>query len=343
MKMLKIEIVLLTNNTIIPFQNLQRDYNLDFIELNKLFATASLAEHGLGFLINLYEGDNTPNLSKLQLKKQLIFDTGGMNQTFLHNLDIRGYTIYDTDTIILSHWHYDHTGGLYKILERIDTPVSIVCHEDALCERFFNRSKDLNSNDLINKNRSEVIPLLNSSKIVNQESIDLDRSKKIGGNILMSKTLEKVFEINSFKIMVSGEIPRIHEEETFMNFLINRNNILRVDDILDDKCLIIELKDSIVLLNGCCHSGIMNTLDYVKNITNKPISHIIGGFHMANCSEKRKKSTLDYLCNCQNEDLLLFPIHCSGDRFITDINDMKNPTIRAFNVSVGSVFNFFYI
>jgi hypothetical protein len=52
--MIRVEIILLTNNIVLPFQRLKQDYQLDFIELNKLFASQSLAEHGLGFLINIY-------------------------------------------------------------------------------------------------------------------------------------------------------------------------------------------------------------------------------------------------------------------------------------------------
>jgi len=336
--MLKIEILLLTNNVILPFQNLKRDYNLDFVELNKLFATKSLAEHGLGFLINVYKGDDLD--SNLKLIKQIVFDTGGPNQTFLHNLDVRGYPIYDTDIIVLSHWHYDHSGGLYSILERIDKPVSILCHESATSERFFNRSLVLDPKTLVNKKRSEIIEYLNSSHIVNQLPVDLKRIQQYGGEFVMQKNLEIIFTTENLKMMVSGEIPRTHKEEEFSNFLINQDGVLKSDEILDDKCLIIELENSTILLNGCCHSGIMNTLDYLKERIDKPISHIIGGFHMANSTQERINSTLTYLRDFQEENLTLFPIHCSGENFIKYINTMNFSNVKAFNASVGTLFNF---
>lgn len=62
--MIQIEIILLTNNIVLPFQKLKQDYQLGFIELNKLFATHSLAEHGLGFLINVYEVQDSDNFIK---------------------------------------------------------------------------------------------------------------------------------------------------------------------------------------------------------------------------------------------------------------------------------------
>jgi len=337
--MFKIEILLLTNNVIFPFQNLKRDYNLDFIELNKLFATKSLAEHGLGFLINIYERDELS--SDFHLIKKIIFDTGGTNQTFLHNLDVRGYPIYNTDFIILSHWHYDHSGGLYGILERIEKPVSILCHESATYERFFIRSVEINPKTLVNKKRSEIVELLNSAKIVNQLPIDIKRIEESGGKLVKHKTPETVFARDQAKIWASGEIARTHKEEVFSNFLINKDGVLTIDEILDDKCLIIELGNSTILLNGCCHSGIMNTLDYVKKNSNKPISHIIGGFHMANSTQERIDATLDFLSNYQKEKVLLFPIHCSGEIFIKNINAKNFPNISAFNASIGTIFNFF--
>jgi len=87
--------------------------------------------------------------------------------------------------------------------------------------------------------------------------------------------------------------------------------------------------------------GIINTLNYVKTLSNKPISHIIGGFHMVNASNERIKRTIEYFNEVQIENLDLFPIHCSGQKFIDAIEKAKIPGIRAFNISVGTIFNFF--
>jgi 7,8-dihydropterin-6-yl-methyl-4-(beta-D-ribofuranosyl)aminobenzene 5'-phosphate synthase len=337
--MSKLEIFLLANNVIYPFQNLKRDFDLEFIELNKLFATKSLAEHGLGFLLNIYE-NTSDHPSNSKLVKQIIFDTGGPNQTFLHNLDVRGYPIYDADIIVLSHWHYDHSGALYNILERIDKKILIFCHENARHERIFIRSSELVPDELLNKERSEIAKFLNSSKVVNQLPLDEYRIQELDGELVMHDKLKTIFTMGELKMMVSGEIERTHHEEEFSNFLINKNGILKADEILDDKCLIIELESSIILINGCCHSGIMNTLDYVKKISTKPISHIIGGFHMANSNQERIRATLDYLSTFQKEKLTLFPIHCSGDKIIGSINKRNIPNLRAFNASVGTTFNF---
>jgi len=340
--MIRVEINLLTNNIVLPFQNLRESHFLDFIELNKLFASKSLAEHGLGFLINVYDGIDSDKLNNDNLIKKIVFDTGGTNLTYLHNLDIRGYPLYDVDYILLSHWHYDHTGGLFKILERIDNKVPIICHESAKFERFFKRVRNLKNEDLVGKKRIDLLPLLSSLKIVNQEPINVNQVKNLKGEIHFTKKPYEILNTEGLKIVASGEIPRKHMEEDFNNFFLLQAGTVKVDKILDDKCLILEFEDNIVLLNGCCHSGLMNTLDYIKHYSDKPISHIIGGFHLASASDKRIKITLEYLnsLNMFNDTLYLFPIHCSGERFIEMANTTSYSRIKVFNPSVGTTFHF---
>ena len=85
----------------------------------------------------------------------------------------------------------------------------------------------------------------------------------------------------------------------------------------------------------------MNTIDYVKSRTNKEITHIIGGFHMENASLERIKSTIRYLKIFQDnyKPLYLFPIHCTGERFVEQVNKSRMLNTKAFNCSVGTVFN----
>ena len=336
--MIKTEISLLTNNYIIPFQNFHKKQQIKFIEFNKLFATQSIAEHGLGFLIIIYEIDSDGE--KVIFKT--IFDTGSINLSFIHNLNVRGYQLYDINSIILSHWHYDHTGGLYQILQEIENKVPIICHESAQFERFFRRTDEIEFGDLIGKTRRDILPMVSSSKIVNQEPIDRKKIKDLEGKIVFSKKEYELFNLNNIKIIISGEIPRKYDIEDFNSFYLLQDDIIINDKILDDKCLILEYEDNVVLLTGCCHSGIMNTLDYIQSITDKPISHIIGGFHMANASDIRIKKTIEYLKSFQKYEkpLFLFPLHCSGQKFLFELIKANSPNLKAFNASVGTVFNF---
>ncbi|MHA1148959.1 MAG: MBL fold metallo-hydrolase [Promethearchaeota archaeon] len=337
--MIKIEILLLTNNCVVPFQNI----GLEGVYLNKLFATQSLAEHGLGFLITISEVDEKEdNPWETDIIQKIVFDVGGSNKTYLHNLNVRGYSLYDVNSVALSHWHYDHTGAIYEVLEEIEEKVPIICHQDAEYERFFKRSRGISNSDLQGKKREEIVPLLNEMKMVNQPPIDKEKIEKLNGNLIYSKVPYLLFELGENKIILSGEIPRNHPEEDFKDFFSLQGEFLQEDKILDDKCMIIELENNVILLNGCCHSGIMNTLDYVKNLTKKPISHIIGGFHMASATDKRVKNTIQYLKNFQeySDTLYLFPIHCTGEYFLREVQVLKDSKLKAYDLSVGTIFNF---
>jgi len=339
--MLKTEIIILSNNIVLPFQNLRKTHGLNFIDLNKLFVTRFLSEHGLGFLIKIYEFDENNINSPPKLIAKFIFDTGSTNLTFLHNLDIRGEVLYDLNGIVLSHWHYDHTGAFYEILERVGEHIPVYYHDDAIFERFFRRSGDVLDSDLLDKTREDILPLLKNSRLINQEPIDLMKVENLNGKVKSIKTTTKIFDTSQLKVHVSGEITRYHEIEDFSNFYSLQDGIIKTDKIMDDKCMIFEYDDTAVILNGCCHSGIMNTIDHVKKVINKPISHIIGGFHMASASKDRIKTTIDYINGFQEyeDPLYLFPIHCSGEKFMETLKITANRRrIQAYNVSVGTTF-----
>ncbi|GAH15810.1 unnamed protein product, partial [marine sediment metagenome] len=177
--------------------------------------------------------------------------------------------------------------------------------------------RNLKNEDLEGKKRTDLLPLLSSLKIVNQEPINIDLVKSLNGEIHFTKDSYEIFNSEGLKIIASGEIPRNHIEEDFNNFFSLQEDTLKIDKILDDKCLILEFDENIVLLNGCCHSGLMNTLDYTKTISNKPVSHIIGGIHMAGASDQRILNTLDYLKKIDKyrNEVFVFPMHCSGEKF----------------------------
>jgi len=336
--LIRTEIILLANNFVAPFQN----FGLNFVELNKLIATRSVAEHGLGFMINLYDIKDSNDELDRELIKKIIFDTGSLNKTFIHNINARAYRLYDIDIILISHWHYDHIGGLCQMLEQIEKGVPVICHDSAKFERFFRRSLDVKNSDLEGKKREEILSLLLTSKIVNHEPIDLKHMDELNANIIFTKEPHEVFNNGGFKITLSGEIPRIHPEEDFNNFFSLQDSVIKTDKVLDDKCLIFEYPEYMVLILGCCHSGIMNTIDHVKSITKKPISHLIGGFHMANATDQRIKKTIDYLRSFQDYDkpLYLFPLHCSGNKFLFELKRKNYSNLKAYNASVGAIFKF---
>ena len=342
---MKLNISILSNNSVIPFQNKVKLDKSSSFSLNKLFTTKSLAEHGLAYLLTLYDYSEKKEPWNQKSLYKLVFDLGGQNGTFLHNIDVRGIPLYDIDEIALSHWHYDHMGALEKTLKRIEKEIPIYTHPSSRFERYFKRSTEIKNEYLKNKTRKEIVPYLNDSKLVSQPPIDLSQLEKLNAKVHFSKTMINLFEDNEIKIYLSGEIPRVHKIEDFSSYFSLQGDFIKEDNILDDKCLIIEFKEHIIIVNGCCHSGLMNTIDYVKkSVSQKRISHIIGGFHMANVSDLRLEKTIEYLENLERvkdgQDLYLFPIHCTGEKFIQMIRKRGKKNLKAYNISVGTVISF---
>ena len=80
----------------------------------------------------------------------------------------------------------------------------------------------------------------------------------------------------------------------------------------------------------------------IKTISKKPVSHIIGGIHLAGATDQRILSTLNYLDKTEKHvnKLFVFPIHCSGEKFRKLAKDYESAGIHCYDVSVGTIFNF---
>ena len=112
-------------------------------------------------------------------------------------------------------------------------------------------------------------------------------------------------------VFVTGEIPRANTyEDTGGAFFLDAAGT-QPDPLMDDQALVIDLGRSVVLLLGCAHSGVVNTLNHVQHLTNgKPVSAVIGGLHLGSASDERIQQTIARLRNTQLE--MLAPAHCTG-------------------------------
>ena len=112
-------------------------------------------------------------------------------------------------------------------------------------------------------------------------------------------------------VFATGEIPRATAyEDTGGAFFLDAEGTRR-DPLMDDQALVIDLGRSVILLLGCAHSGVVNTLDHVQRLTNgKPVSALIGGLHLGSASEERIHKTIERLREAQLE--MLAPAHCTG-------------------------------
>lgn len=148
------------------------------------------------------------------------------------NLDIN---LDDIDTVVLSHGHYDHAGGLKDFIESRDDKINIICHPLS-----FNKKKKGNTNMGAPYRKDEIIKLAN----VNFS----DKPVKVSKNITYLGQIPDIMDFENRKLMGEIEIDGKYKD----------------DYIMDDSALLYDTEDGIYIITGCSHSGICNIIEYAK-------------------------------------------------------------------------------
>ena len=114
-------------------------------------------------------------------------------------------------------------------------------------------------------------------------------------------------------IWVTGEIPRKHKIERIEKRFCLNKDISQQDKLPDDQSMYFYTEKGIIVLLGCCHSGIGNTLDYISTLTGeKRIHTVIGGMHLKNVSQRRLDFTIEVLKKYKVK--IFAPCHCTGQK-----------------------------
>jgi len=210
-----------------------------------------LAEHGLSVLVETDEAN-------------VLLDTG-LSISVANNVETLGVNLKNVDKIVISHGHHDHTGGLRDVLRKMRKKVEVIGHPDIMASKYAKR---------------EGFP-------AGYIGIPFDRREleSLGAVFVLSPGPVRISE----NIITAGEVPMNTEYETIDQFLKEmKEGELVPDQLLDDRALFIKTDKGLVVILGCAHRGIINTLHHAQELTGEQrIEMVIGGCHLMNSSEER--------------------------------------------------------
>ena len=210
-------------------------------------------------------------------EEKILFDCG-YSDVFLRNAERMGTTLAEVKTVVLSHGHDDHTGGLPH-LKRVLPHARLVGHPDVLSEKLYADGRNAGS---------------------------LLRTEELGYTLSLAKEPQKISKHLTFL----GEIPQMNDFEIRTQFGFRRSGDELVPDYVpDDSALVYETKDSLYIITGCSHAGICNIAEYAVSLFKKKIAGIIGGFHLRQMDERAEK-TIAYLEGLGLSEL--YPCHCTS-------------------------------
>jgi len=242
-----------------------------------------LAEHGLSLLVTIYQGED---------KHTILLDTGYTKVGVLHNMEQLGLNIEDIEVIVLSHGHMDHTGTLNTILDKIPGTIPLVLHPSAFVYPRYTRQPDGSKN---------LWPRTLVKNELEEKNVDIVESE--------SPTL-----IVDDMILVTGTVERTTEFEKGMpNALVEKDGEIVQDPIIDDQAIVLKLKDKgLVVISGCAHAGIVNTVLFSQKATGENNIHaVLGGFHLSGpFFEKIHDETIEELKKLAPD--VIMPMHCTG-------------------------------
>ena len=232
---------------------------------NLVYGTDLTAEHGLSFYI-----DNDG--------QKILFDTG-QSPAFLMNAKQLGIDLAAVDALVLSHGHYDHTGGLYAFLEH-NSKARVYLKRELFAKKYHNHDRFIGTPFLPDALRERVIYV--------------EAATRLGGGLY-----------------IVPDIPiRNSADTSFRNFYILEDETFVPDQFLDELFLAVVSGQKLSVISSCSHRGITNITSQAVELFRLPVDLVLGGFHLLKGESVRDELVVEALCRLQPERIGV--CHCTG-------------------------------
>lgn len=251
---------------------------------NLVYGQELFAEHGLSIYI---ETEN----------HKILFDTG-QSGLFIQNAQKLGVEIGDIDCLVLSHGHYDHTGGIYPFL-KANSKVKVYAKKDIFTPKYHGHSR--------------FIGVIQDKELLKNRFVPINS---------VTELAEGVF--------IMPEIVIRNSEDTHFQGMYKKVDDKLIPDEFDDELFLVLKQDSqIHVVTACSHRGITNICTTATEQFKLPVGLILGGFHTKNSSSDQFNMIIEYFR--QLKPMSIGTCHCTGvDKYAEIRNDIGSNVFYNF-------------